>query len=96
MSLNVHEEFLGLVGALRESGVDYATVGALALAVHGAPRATTDIDLLIDPSELEAAKRVARDRGFRVEARPMRFSDGTVVHRIAKLVDIASLEDLDR
>lgn len=84
MSISVFDEFRDLARALREEGVDYATVGAVALAMHGAPRATTDIDLLIDPPALEAALAVARKRGFTVEALPMRFSDGMEVQRVSK------------
>jgi predicted transcriptional regulator len=35
---------------LEQSGVDYALLGGYALALHGFARATTDIDLLVEPS----------------------------------------------
>ncbi len=41
------EEFLR---ALNEAGARFLVVGAHALAVHGVPRATGDIDIWIDPS----------------------------------------------
>lgn len=70
---------------LRERGVDYAIAGAVALAVHGAPRATTDIDLLVRPEDVDAALGVARARGFTLEALPMSFRDGLHVRRVSKI-----------
>ena len=82
--LDLFAEFTGLVSALDEAGVDYAVVGALALAIHGVPRATTDIDLLVPPGAVEAALRVGRTRGFLLEADPLTFRDGMVVRRLNK------------
>lgn len=46
----------------------YVVVGAHALAVHGLPRATGDIDILVRPTA-ENARRVVRAlRRFDVEA----------------------------
>ena len=41
---------------LNEAGVRYVIVGGFALALHGAVRATKDVDVLIEPS-LENARR---------------------------------------
>ncbi|GIW70484.1 MAG: hypothetical protein KatS3mg102_0026 [Planctomycetota bacterium] len=84
MGLDLYEEFVRLVSELESAGVEYAVVGALALAIHGVPRATTDIDLLVQPEVLQAALEVARRCGFVVEADPIRFPDGMVVHRTNK------------
>ncbi len=81
MGLDLYEELKQLVASLDAAGADYALVGALALAVHGVPRATTDIDLLVPAAAVDTALGVARDRGFVVEAEPLRFPDGTVLHR---------------
>lgn len=61
-------------------------MGAIALAVHGAPRATTDIDLLVRPEDAVAALAAARERGFRIEAIPMRFSNsGIELRRVVRV-----------
>ena len=44
--IDVYTEFVALTRARDSAGVDYALCGALALAIHGAPRATKDIDLI--------------------------------------------------
>jgi predicted nucleotidyltransferase len=48
-------EFIGL---LRSNGVEFIVVGAYALAAHGRPRATQDLDLFVRPS-VENAQRLA-------------------------------------
>jgi hypothetical protein len=44
----VNEDFLDLLRALLEAGARFLVVGAHALAVHGVPRATGDLDIWID------------------------------------------------
>ena len=85
MALNLFEETTALLAELERRDVPYAVAGALALAIHGVPRATADIDLLVRRESLETALRVARARGFGVEALPMRFSDGLEVRRSTKV-----------
>lgn len=50
-------QFLGtIIDLLRKSGIAHMLVGSLASAIHGEPRATYDVDLVIAPSadQLEA------------------------------------------
>jgi hypothetical protein len=45
------ESFLArVVGALEASGVPYMLAGSFASSHHGAPRATQDIDIVVDPT----------------------------------------------
>ena len=46
-------EFIGLLSSHR---VRFVVVGAHALAVHGLPRATGDLDLFVEPSRRNAAR----------------------------------------
>jgi hypothetical protein len=79
------DEFDALIAELEAAGVDYALVGALAVAVWGAPRATTDIGLLVRAEDVPGALAAARKRGFVYEALPMHFSDGVEVRRVTKI-----------
>jgi hypothetical protein len=56
-------EFLELLNA---RGVDYVIVGAHSLAFHGRPRYTGDLDVLVRPSQSNAALliRLLEDFGF--------------------------------
>lgn len=87
MGLSLTEEFEGLIAALEAAGADYALVGALAVAVHGAPRATTDIDLLVPREALDPVREVARGCGFTLEALPIMFRDGVELRRLTKVRD---------
>ena len=85
--MDLFDELAGLVAALDRAEIDYALVGALALAVHGAPRATADIDLLIRESSVDPLLELAKPLGFRFGAMPMRFPDLLEIRRATKLVD---------
>lgn len=85
-AIDLLEDFKALVEAFERAGVDYAVVGALALAVHGVPRATTDIDLMVQPDQLERAMRAAAEVGYRLPAEPIRFRSGIELQRVTKVV----------
>jgi hypothetical protein len=50
--------------ALAEAGIAHALIGGLALAAHGAGRATSDLDLLADGDRAEDVDRILREQGF--------------------------------
>ena len=70
-------ELLEVVAALENAKVDYAICGGLAVAIHGFPRHTKDIDLLIEESSLEAAKRAVASVGFDLDSGVISFQAGT-------------------
>jgi hypothetical protein len=53
----LHEDFRDLLVLFADAGVEFVIVGAYALAFHGVPRASGDIDLLVRPS-VENAQQV--------------------------------------
>lgn len=59
MSGVLNEDFKDFLEALLREGARFLVVGAYALAVHGVPRATGDIDIWLESSE-ENAERVWR------------------------------------
>jgi Nucleotidyl transferase AbiEii toxin, Type IV TA system len=91
----LHEEFAAVIDALDSSSVEYALVGGLAVAVWGAPRATKDIDLLIQRSDLDKAKAAVKPCGFTLEALPFEFKDGSELQRVSKIDDQGDLLTLD-
>lgn len=96
--MDFYEELSGLIAALAEAGVDYAVCGGVALAIHGHPRFTKDIDLVVREDDLERIRRVAASVGFSLPALPMTFDAGSSkerrVHRLSK-VDGEELLTLD-
>jgi len=83
--MDLFEETRALLSELGRKDAPYALVGAVALAIHGAPRATTDIDLLVPAEALELVIDVAHGLGFDVPAMPMKFSDGLEIRRFSKI-----------
>lgn len=92
--MDLFEELVALTRELGSAGVDYALAGGLAVAVWGAPRATKDIDLLVRPEALPAAKAAAARRGFTLSAAPMTFRDGMTVERVSR-IDAGALLTVD-
>ncbi len=64
--MDPHPDFKELLASFNSHGVDYLVVGAYALAFHGAPRYTGDIDLLVrpDPENARAVLAALADFGF--------------------------------
>lgn len=84
--IDLLSDFRALVEAFEEEGLDYAVVGALALAIHGFPRATTDLDFLVRAEDLDRALEVARTVGYRFPAEPMTFvPSGLKVQRVTRV-----------
>jgi hypothetical protein len=54
----LNEDFRDLLVLLADVGVDFVVVGAYALALHGAPRASGDIDVFVRPSPSNAERVV--------------------------------------
>jgi hypothetical protein len=84
--MDILDELKKLIAKLNEDKIEYALCGGLAMAIYALPRATLDIDLLIEASSLEATKRAVHDLGFTVKAAPMEFHGGKMqIHRVSKI-----------
>ena len=60
--MEVYRDFKELLELFNGHRVEYLIVGAYALAMHGAPRATGDLDLWVNPTP-ENARRILRALG---------------------------------
>lgn len=94
-TVQLYDELRGVLAAFERDGIDYAVIGALAVAIWGAPRATKDIDLLIQRHDRDAAMKAAAGRGFTLAALPMEFKDGTEMQRVTKIDANANAMTLD-
>ena len=85
--MDLFQELVAIVAAFDARGIDYALCGAVALAIHGAPRATKDIDVLARAGDMEAVREATRSVGFTLESLPMTFSSsGVTVRRFTKVI----------
>lgn len=74
--MDLRQELLNIVTSLEQAGVDYAICGGFAVAIHGYPRLTTDIDLLIRSEDLDAARSALATAGFSLDSGLITFSSG--------------------
>lgn len=93
--MNLIEELLGLAADLEREGAEYALCGGVAVAIHGHPRYTKDIDLLVERADLERIRKVAKQLGFVLEGLPLQFGAGTPSEReIQRLTKASGSETL--
>ena len=84
--MDLFEEFTQLVKEFKKENIEYALCGGLAMAVYAFPRATMDIDILIEPETLQKAKETARKLGFTFDTGLMQFKGGKIqIYRLTKV-----------
>lgn len=84
---SLYDELKALVAALNEEQVPYALCGGLAVGVYGFARATVDIDLLVQRSDVERILSIASRFGYTVRSKPMVFKGGSIeIHRVVKVL----------
>jgi hypothetical protein len=83
---DIFEEFQNLVKKINHEKLDYAVCGGWAMAIHGSPRATVDIDFLILADDLPKMWKIAEDLGYDVEGTPLSFDNGLIeIRRLSKI-----------
>jgi len=86
--MDILEELKKLVERLDKERIQYALCGGLAMAIYALPRATLDIDIMIESDSLEKISRAIDVLGFNISAMPMEFQGGKVrIHRLSKIED---------
>lgn len=60
----MNRDFVEMLSALCEAGVEFIVVGAHALAAHGIPRATGDLDIWVRPTATNADRVLAALKRF--------------------------------
>jgi hypothetical protein len=73
-------DFDEFIGSLTAHGVEFVVVGAYALAFHGAPRFTGDLDLLFRPTPDNASRLLAAIGAFGFPVREL-SAETLVDHR---------------
>jgi hypothetical protein len=75
--MNIKQELFLVIDTLQKSGIDHAICGGLAVVIHGYPRLTRDIDLLIREEDLERSRAAVRAVGYTVDSGLLTFDAGT-------------------
>jgi hypothetical protein len=83
--MDLLKELTHLLRRLEEERTEYALCGGLAMAVYAFPRATLDIDIMIEPESLETVKALAKELGYSVDVGLLEFKEGAIrIHRLTK------------
>ena len=85
--MNLLDALRKIIVTLNEQRIEYALCGGLAMAVYALPRATLDIDIMIEADSLDRTKQAVHGLGFILNAIPMEFQGGKVLihHRISRI-----------
>ena len=84
--IDLYEEFAVLIDALEKARAEYAVCGGLAMAIHGLPRATIDVDLIAPEKAGDQVLDIAHRLGYTISAEPMTFAAGAVpIRRVTKI-----------
>jgi len=84
--IDLHQEFIAIMRAFEQQGLPYAVCGGLAMAMHGFPRATVDIDLLVPDDHLNDARSCLTKLGYTHESGWLALAGGGVrLFRVVKL-----------
>ena len=73
--MDLAPDFEEFIASLTAHGVEFLIVGAYALALHGAPRFTGDLDVFVRPTAENAARLLASVRSFGFPVEDLRSED---------------------
>ncbi len=89
MALNINDELRLISTILNSHGIQYALCGGLAVAVHGFPRATQDIDFLVQEDNLRQIISLLEENGYNIPAGRIPFDAGLdtemILYRISRI-----------
>jgi len=89
--MDLLEELKTLTTKLDSDAIEYALCGGLAMAIYAMPRATLDIDIMIELGSLFPTRRAVESLGFTLSGAPMEFHGGKVhIYRLVKIDAISS------
>ena len=83
--MDFHKGFADLCSLLNESHVDFLIVGGYAVAFHGAPRFTGDLDILVQPADDQVIRLLDALRAFGFPAHEVKAQQVLKDQRILQL-----------
>jgi hypothetical protein len=79
--MNLRDELFLVTDTLENARIDHAICGGMAVVVHGYPRLTRDIDLLLREEDLERARSALEKVGYTLSAGILPFDVGKSTER---------------
>lgn len=81
----LNNDFRDILSAFNAASVRYLVVGAYAVAAHGIPRATGDIDLWIEPTPVNAVRVVSALESFGAPLEGLTSSDFSIPGQVIQI-----------
>ena len=79
--MNIRDELFLVTGTLEKARIEYALCGGMAVIIHGYPRLTRDIDLLLREEDLEQAQKALEKSGYTLPSGTIPFDIGKPTER---------------
>ena len=79
--MDLYDEFFSVISVFNKLAIRYAIVGGIALAFHGKPRFTRDVDVLIDEADMDLLKTGLGKLGYEETAEPWMLPNTTLTLR---------------
>jgi hypothetical protein len=92
--MNLKDELLAVINVLNKAKIPYALCGGLAVVLHGYPRLTRDIDMLILEEDLSRAKSILGHIGFIISGGIIPFDINKTYERKVFRISKAEGEEL--
>jgi hypothetical protein len=83
--MEAQKDFKELLQLLNKHNVEYVIVGAYALAFHGCPRYTGDLDILVNPDSKNAKKIIEAIKEFGFESLDLAIEDFSSAEKVIQL-----------
>jgi len=85
-NMDIIKELTELVAKLKQEKIEFALCGGLAMAVYAFPRATMDIDIIVEQDSILKIKKIVEKLGFSFDSGVMEFQKGAI--KIQRLVKV--------
>ena len=79
--MNLYEEFFSIAATFNKHGIRYAVVGGIALAFHGRPRFTRDVDFLVHQKDEDLLDIALERLDYEETAEPWILPDTPLILR---------------
>src|SRR5579875_724766 len=83
--MQIPEDWRAFIELLNSNGVEYLVVGAVALAYHGFPRCTGDLDILVGNAPANSLRLEATLDGFGFASSGLKAADFAGSYRVIQL-----------
>lgn len=74
--MNLKDELFLVTETLDKAGIDHALCGGIAVLIHGYPRLTRDIDILLREEDLQKARSSLEESGYTLSSGILPFDTG--------------------